>query len=335
MHTIAVVGATGAVGQEFARVLEQRPLPVREFRLLASARSAGRKVPWCGRELPVAELSEKAFEGATLAFFSAGGSISREFAPIAARAGAVVVDNSSAFRMVDGVPLVVPEVNAAAARAHKGIIANPNCSTIIMVVVLWPLHRVNPVRRVVVSTYQAASGAGARALAELEEQTRTVLGGGQAEPKVFPTICAFNVFSHNSAVGPDGYNLEESKMIAETHKIFGDASIGIAPTCMRVPVMRAHTESLSIEFSRPIEPVEARETLAAAPGVRVVDEPERNRFPTPLEATGIDEVLVGRIRRDASIPEGRGLQLICAGDQLRKGAALNAVQIVEVLEGRN
>ncbi len=331
MRTVAIVGATGAVGQEFARVLTQRRFPAREYRLFASQRSAGRTIEWIGGARRVEALGPDCFAGVDLALFSAGAGTSREWAPQAVRSGAVVIDNSSAFRMDPDVPLVVPEVNAEAVRSHRGIIANPNCSAIILVVVLWPLHRANPLRRVVVSTYQAASGAGARALAELQQQTRAVLAGEPAVPEVFPVPCAFNVFSHNSPVGPDGYNVEESKIIAETHRILGDSSIGIAPTCMRVPVLRAHTESLSLEFSRPISPEQAREILSRAPGLKVVDEPQRNRFPTPLEASGRDEVLVGRIRRDPSVPEGRGLQLICAGDQLRKGAALNAVQIAELL----
>jgi len=251
--------------------------------------------------------------------------------PHARQAGAVVIDNSSAFRMEPDVPLVVPEVNPEAVRRHHGLIANPNCSTIIMAVVLWPLHRVNPIRRVVVATYQAASGAGARALAELESQTRAVLAGEKPRPKVFPVPCAFNVFSHDSPVGDDGYNAEEAKLIAETRKIFGDESIQIAPTCMRVPVMRVHTESLSIEFANPVDEDRARETLAAAQAIRVIDDRPGNRFPTPLDAAGRDDVLVGRIRQDPSVPNSRGLQLICCGDQLRKGAALNAVQIAELL----
>ena len=331
MKNVAIVGATGAVGHEFRAVLSERRFPAESYRLLASQRSAGRTVDWINGPATVAELTPAAFEGVDLAFFSAGAAVSREFAPDATRAGAVVIDNSSAFRMDPAVPLVVPEVNPEAVRQHQGIIANPNCSTIIMVVVLAPLHRVNPIRRVVVSTYQAASGAGARALAELEEQTRAVLAGEPPEPEIFPVPCAFNVFSHDSPVGEDGYNLEETKLIAETHKILGASSIRIAPTCMRVPVMRAHTESLSIEFSEPIELDETRATLERAAGVRVVDDPSRSRFPTPLEASGIDEVLVGRIRREPGIPDRQGLQLICAGDQLRKGAALNAVQIAELL----
>lgn len=328
---VAIVGATGAVGREFGAVLEQRRFPARQYRLWASARSAGRVMRWCGRELPVEVLRPESFAGCDLALFSAGAAVGREFAPLACRAGAVVIDNSSAFRMDPDVPLVVPEVNAAAALRHRGIIANPNCSTIILAVVLWPLHRANPIRRVVVATYQAASGAGAQALAELESQTRAVLAGEAPRPEIFPEPCAFNVFSHNSSMGPDGHNLEETKLIRETRKIFGEDAIQIAPTCIRVPVMRAHTEAAAIEFTRPMSEDEARTLLAAAPGVRLVDDRTRNHFPTPLEATGRDEVLVGRIRQDVTVPDSRGLQLLCSGDQLRKGAALNAVQIAEGL----
>ncbi len=328
---VAIVGATGAVGEEFEAVLRNRKFAASDYVLLASARSAGKSVHWIDRERTIRELGPDSFAGCDLAFFSAGGSISKQFAPLAVKAGAVVVDNSSAFRMDENVPLVVPEVNPEAIRTHKGIIANPNCSTIILNVALWPLHRVNRAVRVVVSTYQAASGAGAKALAELESQTRAVLAGHAAKPEVFPVPCAFNVFSHNSAVGPDGYNVEETKMILETRKIFGDARIAIAPTCMRVPVKRAHTESVSIEFEKAMSPAEARAILEKSPGVKIVDEPSANRFPTPLEASGKDDVLVGRIRADQSISGGRGLQFICTGDQLLKGAALNAVQIAELL----
>lgn len=330
-QTIAIVGATGAVGQELLAVLAQRRFPVRELRALASPRSAGRQVRFDGRLLPVQPASPESFEGVDLALFSAGAQVSRLLAPLACRAGAIVIDNSSAFRMEPDVPLVVPEINPGALRAHRGIIANPNCSTIILALPLWPLHRRFAARRVVVSTYQAASGAGARALAELESQTRSVLAGMPPAPQVFPVPCAFNVFSHNSPVGPDGCNLEERKMILETRKILADDTVQVAPTCMRVPVLRAHTETVCVEFERSVEPDEARRILADAPGLRLVDDPRENRFPTPLDATGRDEVLVGRIRRDPSIPGGRGLMFVCAGDQLRKGAALNAVQIAEQL----
>lgn len=331
MKNIAVVGATGAVGAEFGRVFEKRGFPLRSCRLLASARSAGASLEFAGRTLLVEELTPQSFAGVEIAFFSAGGSISREYAPLAARAGAVVVDNSSVFRMDPAVPLVIPEVNPQDVRKHNGIIANPNCSTIILALVLWPLCRANPVRRVVVSTYQAASGAGARALSELEEQTRDVLAGRPAQPRVFQSQIAFNVFSHNSAIGPDGYNQEESKLIHETRKIFGDDTLRIAPTCVRVPVLRAHTESVSIEFSRPMTEADAFDILSRAPGVAIVDDRHANRFPEPIAASGRDEVLVGRIRQDPSIDDGHGIQLLCAGDQLLKGAALNAVQIAELL----
>ena len=340
VQNVAIVGATGAVGQEFCALLRQRRelgatavSAVNSVRLFASQRSAGKLIPGVDGPVKVELLTPQAFVGIDLAFFSAGAAVAREYAPLAVRTGAVVIDNSSAFRMDDDVPLVVPEINPDAARRHRGIIANPNCSTIIMAMALWPLHRLSPIRRIIVSTYQAASGAGARALAELESQTRAVLAGEAAQPEVFPVPCAFNVFSHNSPLEDDGYNLEERKLIRETRKIFGDQSIQIAPTCMRVPVMRAHTESLSVEFATPVSADQARATLAHAPGVRLVDDPANNHFPTPLDATGTDEVLVGRIRGDPSIPQQRGLQLICSGDQLRKGAALNAVQIAELLEG--
>lgn len=331
VNRVAIVGATGAVGQEFCTILRQRRFPIESVRLLASARSAGRTVEGPIGPARVELLRPEMLEGIDLAFFSAGAAVSRELVGHARKVGALVIDNSSAFRLDPDVPLVVPEINPQAARRHQGLIANPNCSTIIMTLVLWPLHRINPIRRVVVATYQAASGAGARAMAELEHQTRAALSGQPARPEVFPVPCAFNVFSHDSPVGPDGCNAEERKMILETRRILGEPTIQIAPTCMRVPVMRAHTEALSIEFSGPISVERARAALAAAPGLRIVDEPQTRRFPTPLEAAGQDCILVGRIRQDPSLPDGRGLQLICCGDQLRKGAALNAVQIAELL----
>lgn len=330
MKKVAIVGATGAVGQEFRTVLAERRFPASAYRLLASPRSAGKRIPWVGGEAPVEALTADSFKDIDIALFSAGGSISKEYAPAAVRAGALVVDNSSAFRMAADVPLVVPEINADDARQHKGIIANPNCSTIIMAVVLAPLHRRNRVRRVVVATYQAVSGAGARALEELESQTRAVLAGEPARPEVLPHPCAFNVFSHNTAIGPDGYNTEEIKMIEETRKILGAPQMLIAPTCMRVPVMRARTEALSIEFETPLTEAEVRLILSAAPGVKLLDDRAANHFPMPIEASGQDDVLVGRIRADLSIADGRGVQLICCGDQLRKGAATNAVQIAEM-----
>ncbi|MCH7870092.1 MAG: aspartate-semialdehyde dehydrogenase [Planctomycetes bacterium] len=329
--TVAIVGATGAVGQALAGVLARRRFPAAEYRLLASARSAGKTVDWIGEPRMVAELSRASFEGVDIAFFSAGGDVSRLYAEAAVSVGTIVIDNSSAFRMMPDVPLVIPEINAEAARRHAGIIANPNCSTIIMAVPLWPLHCVNTIRRVIVSTYQAVSGAGARAMEELDGQTADVLAGRTAKPEVLSHQCAFNVFSHDTAIDDEGLNVEESKMIAETRKIFGTDRILIAPTCMRVPVRRAHLESLSVEFSDPIGAGDVREILLSAPGVRVVDDRAANHFPMPVEAEGLDEILVGRIRRDATVPENRGIQLICCGDQLLKGAALNAVQIAELL----
>ena len=331
METVAVVGATGAVGQEFRALFAERRFVARRWKLLASARSAGKEIPWLDGPAKVEPLTDHVLADVELAFFSAGGSVSKEFAPRVVENGGIVIDNSSAFRMDPEVPLVVPEVNPEDARQHQGIIANPNCSTIIMLVPLWPLHQRSGIKRVVVDTYQAISGAGARALAELEQQTREVLDGKKPTREVLPHACAFNVFSHNTEIGTDGLNVEERKMVLETRKIFHAANLQIAPTCMRVPVPRAHTEALTVEFERPLPEAEARELLAAAAGVEVVDDRAANRFPMPIEATGRDAILVGRIRQDPTVPDQRGLQFICCGDQLRKGAALNAVQIAELL----
>lgn len=357
---VAVVGATGAVGEEFLRVLKQRDFPIGKLTLLASARSAGKTLAFGGDEITCEELTEDSFKGVDLALFSAGGSISKRFAPIAVDAGAVVVDNSSAFRMTDGVPLVVPEVNPQAIAAANiglgadhvpGVIANPNCSTIIMLMAVTPLHRAVPVRRMVVSTYQAASGAGAAAMRELEQQSREALAGppgsgttGNVITKnIFPFQYAFNLFSHNSPMQDNGYNQEELKMVHETHKIWDQppeaepdegtawTRTRITATCVRVPVMRAHAESINLTFDGRMSEAEARELLAAAPGVSLIDDRANNRFPTPLDATDRDDCFVGRIRRDLSQPEGVGLDLFVCGDQVRKGAALNAVQIAELL----
>lgn len=328
---VAVVGATGAVGQEFMRVLEQRNFPFERITFLASARSAGKPITFKGKTYTIAELTDKSFAGVDLALFSAGGGISKKFAPIAAAAGAVVVDNSSAFRMDPQVPLVVPEVNPQDVKQHKGIIANPNCSTIIMNVPIWPLHKVCPIERMVVSTYQAASGAGQQAMLELLEQAREVLEGKTVTPKILPHQIAFNLFCHNSKVGEDGYNEEESKMVKETRKIFHCDKIQITATCVRVPVLRAHSESINLTFSKPMGERQVREILSKALGVKVIDNREKNHFPMPLEATDRDDVLVGRIRQDISQPDGRGVEIFISGDQLRKGAALNAVQIAELL----
>ena len=329
---VAIVGATGAVGVEFLQLLEGRDFPLAELRLLASPRSAGKTMKFKGTELTIEALTAEAFRGVDIALFSAGGAISREYAPVAVRNGAVVVDNSSAFRMDADVPLVIPEVNPEAVKTHKGIIANPNCSTIIAATPLWPIHRVNPIKRLIAATYQAASGAGAAGMAELEDSTRAYLAGEKHEPKVFPHAYAFNLFSHNTKIDPaNGYNEEELKMVKETRKIFGDASIRISSTCIRVPVLRAHAIALDVEFERPISPDEVRRILAKAPGVRVVDDPEANYFPMPKDASGQGDILAGRIRADISDPSGRSIALFVAGDQLLKGAALNAVQIAELL----
>ena len=329
---VAIVGATGAVGIELIRCLEERRFPLSQLRLFASARSAGRTLPFKGEPLPVQELKEDSFRGVDIALFSAGGGISKRFGPLAAEQGAVVVDNSSAFRMDPSVPLVVPEINPEAVRGHRGIIANPNCSTIIAITPLWPVHRANPVRRMIVSTYQAASGAGAAAMEELRESTRAYLEGRPYENRVLPHPYAFNLFSHNAAVDPQtGYNEEETKVVRETHKIFGDESIRIAATCVRVPVLRAHSIAINFECERPITPEQVREIVRTAPGVKLVDDPQRNYFPMPKDASGQDAILVGRIRRDISDPSGRSIALFVAGDQLLKGAALNAVQIAELL----
>ncbi len=328
---VAIMGATGAVGSELLKILERRAFPLASLRLLASIRSAGRKLTFAGEELTVEELTEESFRGVELVLASAGGSISKRFVPAAVSAGAVVVDNTSAFRMDPEVPLVVPEVNPQDIKAHKGVIANPNCSTIIMNVPVWPLHQANPIRRIVVSTYQAASGAGAQAMAELEAGARAFLAGEDFQPKVLPHKAAFNVFSHNSDIGPDGYNLEERKMVLETRKIFHCPEILITATCVRVPVMRAHSEAINLQFADPISERDVRDILAKAPGVRIVDDREKSVFPMPLDATDRDEILVGRIRQDISQPDGRGIELFVSGDQIRKGAALNAVQIAEML----
>jgi aspartate-semialdehyde dehydrogenase len=329
--SVAIVGATGAVGLEFLACLEKRQFPVRSLRLLASARSAGKTMKFKGETLPVEELKTDSFKGIEIGLFSAGASISRQFAPVAVKAGAIVVDNSSAFRMDPETPLIVPEVNPEAMRHHKGIIANPNCSTIIALVPVYAIHRRNPVRRMIVSTYQAASGAGAKAMEELRNQAGEVLSGKPATRKVFQHQIAFNLFSHNSRIAENGYNEEENKMTQETWKIFQDVTIKISATCVRVPVFRAHSEAIWIECERPVEEAQAREWLTGAPGVRIVDDRVSNTFPMPLDASGQDDVLVGRIRRDSSRDDGRGLSLFVAGDQLLKGAALNAVQIAELL----
>jgi len=329
---IAVAGVTGAVGQEFLAILEQREFPMGQLKLLASSRSAGKQVTFKGQAYTIEELTEHSFDDVDIALFSAGGSVSKQFAPAAAAAGCVVVDNSSAFRMDENTPLVVPEVNPDDIDSHAGIIANPNCSTIIMNVPIWPLHEVNPVRRVVVSTYQAASGAGAAAMQELEQQARDWTAGSPLNTDIFKRQYLWNLFSHNSDIDPStGYNTEETKMVKETRKIFHAPEMKVSVTCVRVPVLRAHCESINLTLERSITPDRVREILADAPGVTVVDEPKVNKFPEPLDATGKDDVLVGRIRQDLGQDDGVGIEMFIAGDQLRKGAALNAVQIAELL----
>ena len=328
---VAVVGAAGMVGTEMVRTLERRRFPVAELRALDVEGQAGTPVPFDGGTVECREAGEAEFAGVDIAIFSAGAEASRELAPMAVRQGAVVIDNSSAWRMDPACPLVVPEVNPHDLAWHKGIIANPNCSTIIGIVPIWPLHKINPVKRMVVSTYQAASGAGMSAMLELQSQAREVLDGKPPTKTVFPHQIAFNCFSHNSALGPNGYNEEETKLVKETRKIFDCPEIAITATCVRIPVMRAHCESINLEFTNPITPDQVREILKKAPGVSVLDDREHNRFPMPIDATGKDDVFVGRIRQDESLPNNRGINLWVSGDQLRKGAALNAIQIAELL----
>jgi len=327
------LGATGAVGTELLDLLEKRNFPLADLKLLASPRSSGRTMQFQGESLPVEAVGDRSFDNVDIVLASAGGSISKTWAPIAVAAGAVVIDNSSAFRMDPQVPLVVPEVNSQAAASHRGIIANPNCTTILMTVAVWPLHQVRTVQRIVAATYQSASGAGARAMEEVKSQAQAVLQGEEPTTEIFPYPLAFNLFPHNSPLTQSGYCEEEMKMVNETRKIFGTQQIRITATCVRVPVLRAHSEAINLEFETPLSAHEAREILSQAPGVQVVEDWQANHFPMPVEATGRDEVLVGRIRQDISHP--CGLELWLCGDQIRKGAALNAVQIAELLVEKN
>jgi aspartate-semialdehyde dehydrogenase len=329
---VAVVGATGAVGQEFLRLFESRSFPVASLRLLASERSVGKRYAFRGEDHVVAEATPEAFAGIDVAFFSAGASRSRALAPAALAAGALVVDNSSAFRMDPEIPLVVPEVNPATMTADKRLLAVPNCTAIILVTAINPLRQLGQIERLIVSTYQSASGGGAGMMRLLEEETRKVICGEEPDPSHLNTRYAFNLFSHNTPINEDGYNEEEAKVVQETQKILGMPDLRVNVTCVRVPILRAHSESVTVEFAGPApEPEAVREVLATAPGVRVVDDREANRFPTPLDASGQGDVLVGRIRKDLSNPNG--LCLFIAGDQLLKGAALNAVQIAETALG--
>lgn len=324
---LAVVGATGAVGQEILDVLERRHFPAASVKLLASERSAGKVISHCGKDLKVEAVSPESFEGIDLAFFSAGATRSKEFIPHALRAGAVVVDNSSAFRMQEDVPLVVPEVNAADIEEQHGLIANPNCCAAILAVAVWPLHLKYRIKRITVSTYQSASGAGAKALEELQRQMREIGQGKQPTTEVFPYPLAGNVFSHNSPVARNGYNDEENKLAQEIRKIFHAPEMEIIPTCIRVPVPRAHSESILIDTELPVSTEEAKEILTASPGLKMVDDPENSHYPMPIEASGDLDVHVGRIRGASS----HSLALFVSGDQLLKGAAWNAVQIGEHL----
>ena len=332
-YKVAVVGATGMVGQEFIKVLEQRNFPMSSIRLLASERSVGKKVFVAHQETEVKEATHESFKGIDIALFSAGTEISRYFSPIAAQSGAVVIDNSVAFRMVDSVPLVVPEVNPEDIKKHKGIIANPNCSTIQMVVALYPLHKVNPIKRIVASTYQAVSGTGIAAVEELTTQSRQVLEGQDAIPHVYPHQIAFNVLPEIDIFLDNGYTKEEWKMAEETRKIMHAPDIAISATCVRVPVFTGHGEAVNVEFSQPMSPDEAKRILAQAPGVKILDDPTISLYPQPWPSSGSDDVFVGRIRRDESHPDGLVLWIVA--DNLRKGAALNAVQIAEEMIKRD
>ena len=332
-YRVAILGATGAVGTELLELLENRNFPVADLKLLASERSAGKRLRFAGENLLVEPVSDRAFENVDIVLASAGGSTSKAWASVAVDKGAVVIDNSSAFRMHPEVPLVVPEVNPTAAANHKGIIANPNCTTILMAVAVWPLHQIQPVKRIVAATYQSASGAGAKAMAEVKTQTSAILQGQSPVAEVLPYPLAFNLFPHNSPLNNLGYCEEEMKMVNETRKIFGTQQIRITATCVRVPVLRAHSEAINLEFETPFSPDLAREIISRSPGVKLVEDWQSNHFPMPIEASGRDEVLVGRIRQDISHP--CGLELWLCGDQIRKGAALNAVQIAELLVEKN
>ncbi|MGD1914448.1 MAG: aspartate-semialdehyde dehydrogenase [Rivularia sp. (in: cyanobacteria)] len=332
-YRVAILGATGAVGTELLELLKERKFPLAELKLLASERSAGKELPFKGENLTIEAVSEAALQDVDLVLASAGGSISKIWAPKAVELGAVVIDNSSAFRMNPEVPLVVPEVNPEAAAKHKGIIANPNCTTILMSVAIFPLHKLKSIKRIVVATYQSASGAGARAMEEVKSQSIDILEGKEPVATVFPYPLAFNLFPHNSPLNSAGYCEEEMIMVIETRKFFNNLDIKFTAICVRVPVLRAHSEAINLEFEAPFNIEEARDILDKSPGVKLLEDWQANYFPMPIEATGKDEVLVGRIRQDIS--NECGLELWVCGDQIRKGAALNAVQIAELLVEKN
>lgn len=328
-YTVAVVGATGAVGTEMIQVLEERDFPVEELVPLASARSEGNEVMFRGQTLPVKVLEHNSFEGVDVALFSAGAGVSKEFGPMAVKAGAVVVDNSSAWRMDPNVPLVVPEVNVHALSGHQGLIANPNCSTIQMVVALKPLHDAAQIKRIIVTTFQSVSGTGKDAMEELIDQSRQLLSFGEAKVSVYPHQIAFNCLPHIDDFLPNGYTKEEMKMVNETRKILGESSLPITATTVRVPVFICHAESVNVETEQKLSANAARAILSAAPGIQVYDDPSRNLYPLPIDVVGTDAVFVGRVREDESVTNGLNLWIVA--DNLRKGAALNAVQIAEEL----
>ena len=338
-YNVAILGATGAVGQEFLRLIEERNFPFAELKLLASKRSAGKQIDFMGKTYTVEEATPESFEGVQIALF-AGGSISKTLAPEAVKRGAVVIDNSSAFRMDPEVPLVVPEVNPQAISAHKGIIANPNCSTIIMVMALKPIYDLAKIKRIVVSTYQAVSGAGKEAIDELNDQVKASLEGREMVANILPSASldkhypiAFNLIPHIDVFVEDDYTKEEMKMVHETHKILGDYTIGISPTTVRVPVYRSHSESINLEFEGPVSVEEVRQALSAFPGVIVQDDPANMEYPMPLYTSNENDVRVGRIRPDRSVEHGLNLWVV--GDQIRKGAALNALQIAEYMVAKD
>jgi aspartate-semialdehyde dehydrogenase len=329
--TVAVIGATGAVGAEMLRCLEESSYPTGALNAFASERSAGKRFKFRGRDVEMQVLTDDAFAGVDVALFASESDISKQYVPIAVKAGAYAIDNSSAFRMDAAVPLVVPEVNGDLITPTQKIYANPNCVAAIMVMALWPLHQAGKLKRVIASTYQSASGAGRPAMDELEESTRAYLKGETYAPKVLPHPYAFNLFSHNTAIGADGYNSEETKVVAELRKIMGLPELRVGVTCVRVPVLRAHSMAITVEFADKVSVEAARAVLAKAPGVKVVDDRAANHFPMPVESQGQYDVLVGRLREDISDPSGHSLALFISGDQLLKGAALNAVQIAERL----
>jgi aspartate-semialdehyde dehydrogenase len=332
-YRVAIVGATGMVGQEFIKVLEQRNFPVETIDLLASDRSAGKKLYFNHQEIEVKETTPDSFKGIDIALFSAGAEISRYFSPIAAQSGAVVVDNSSAWRMDPKVPLVVPEINVEDIKKHKGIIANPNCSTIQMIVALYPLHRVNPIKRIVVSTYQSVSGTGIAAIDELTNQSKQILNGQTAVPHVYPHQIAFNVLPEIDVFLDNAYTKEEWKMVEETRKIMHDDNIAVSATCVRVPVFIGHSEAVNVEFTNSMGPDEAKRILSQSPGVKLTDDPAISLYPLAYSAAGTDDVYVGRIRTDVS--HSNSLVMWIVADNIRKGAALNAVQIAEEMIKRD